>query len=102
MVECSDSVRGEKESESFIAAERECVTGMAARRAARNMGLRLVQVLLVAVVARAPAAHAWRKEGHYMVCKIAEVIERCFEVIVGDSDRIYDELTTAARVCRAF
>ncbi|KAG2569363.1 hypothetical protein PVAP13_7NG372700 [Panicum virgatum] len=45
---------------------------MAARRAARNMGLRLVQVLLVAVVARAPAAHAWRKEGHYMVCKIAE------------------------------
>jgi len=74
---------------------------MAARLAARNMGSRLVQVL-VAVVARAPAAHAWRKEGHYMVCKIAEVIERCFEVIVGDSDRIYDELTTAARVCRAF
>ncbi|PAN40483.1 hypothetical protein PAHAL_7G318600 [Panicum hallii] len=45
---------------------------MAARLAARNMGLRLVQVLLVAVAAGAPAAHAWRKEGHYMVCKIAE------------------------------
>ena len=82
MVECSDSVRGEKESESFIAAERVSVTGMAARRAARNMGLRLVQVLLVAVVARAPAAHAWRKEGHYMVCKIAEVTEHELQVIV--------------------
>ncbi|KAF8762782.1 hypothetical protein HU200_009090 [Digitaria exilis] len=38
-----------------------------------NMGLHLVlHVLLVAVVARAPAAHAWGKDGHYMVCKIAE------------------------------
>nr|CAB3488505.1 unnamed protein product [Digitaria exilis] len=37
------------------------------------MGLHLVlHVLLVAVVARAPAAHAWGKDGHYMVCKIAE------------------------------
>ncbi|XP_066344691.1 endonuclease 2-like [Miscanthus floridulus] len=35
--------------------------------------LLLLQVLLFTVVARAPtAAHAWRKEGHYMVCKIAE------------------------------
>jgi hypothetical protein len=40
--------------------------------------LLLLQVLLFlfTVVARAPtAAHAWRKEGHYMVCKIAEVTE---------------------------
>nr|CAB3485997.1 unnamed protein product [Digitaria exilis] len=34
--------------------------------------LLLLHVLLVAVVARAPAAHAWGKDGHYMVCKIAE------------------------------
>ncbi|TVU16390.1 hypothetical protein EJB05_39949, partial [Eragrostis curvula] len=34
------------------------------------MGLLLL--LLVAVVARAPAAHAWGREGHYMTCKIAE------------------------------
>ena len=40
--------------------------------------LLLLQVLLfTVVVARAPtAAHAWRKEGHYMVCKIAEVTNR--------------------------
>ncbi|GJN01505.1 hypothetical protein PR202_ga18776 [Eleusine coracana subsp. coracana] len=37
------------------------------------MGLLLfLHVLLVAVAARAPAAHAWGKEGHYMTCKIAE------------------------------
>jgi len=35
--------------------------------------LMLLHVLLVAVAARAPAAQAWGKEGHYMVCKIAEV-----------------------------
>ncbi|XP_066344690.1 endonuclease 2-like isoform X2 [Miscanthus floridulus] len=34
--------------------------------------LLLLHVLLVAVAARAPAADAWGKEGHYMVCKIAE------------------------------
>ncbi|PUZ49244.1 hypothetical protein GQ55_7G311000 [Panicum hallii var. hallii] len=34
--------------------------------------LLLLHVLLVAVAARAPAAQAWGKEGHYMVCKIAE------------------------------
>ena len=32
--------------------------------------LLLLHVLLVAVAARAPAAQAWGKEGHYMVCKI--------------------------------
>jgi hypothetical protein len=35
--------------------------------------LMLLHVLLVAVSARAPAAHAWGKEGHYMTCKITEV-----------------------------
>uniref|UniRef100_A0A0A8XNE2 Aspergillus nuclease S1 n=1 Tax=Arundo donax TaxID=35708 RepID=A0A0A8XNE2_ARUDO len=34
--------------------------------------LLLLHVLLVAAVARAPAAQAWGKEGHYMTCKIAE------------------------------
>jgi len=38
--------------------------------------LLLLHVLLVAVAARAPAAQAWGKEGHYMVCKIAEVTGR--------------------------
>jgi len=37
--------------------------------------LLLLHVLLVAVAARAPSADAWGKEGHYMVCKIAEVTE---------------------------
>jgi hypothetical protein len=37
--------------------------------------LLLLHVLLVAVATRAPAADAWGKEGHYMVCKIAEVTE---------------------------
>lgn len=32
-------------------------------------------LLLVAAAATAPAADAWGKEGHYMVCKIAEVID---------------------------
>lgn len=36
--------------------------------------LLLLHVLLVAAAATAPAADAWGKEGHYMVCKIAEVI----------------------------
>jgi hypothetical protein len=35
--------------------------------------LLLLQVLLVAAAARAPAAQAWGKEGHYMTCKIADV-----------------------------
>jgi len=34
--------------------------------------LMLLHVLLVASAARAPAAHAWGKEGHYMTCKIAD------------------------------
>ncbi|KAF8660259.1 hypothetical protein HU200_057825 [Digitaria exilis] len=34
--------------------------------------LLVVHVLLVAAAVRTPAAHAWGKEGHYMVCKIAE------------------------------
>ncbi|KAJ1273222.1 hypothetical protein BS78_06G263000 [Paspalum vaginatum] len=34
--------------------------------------LLLLHAVLVAMAARAPAAHAWGKEGHYMVCKIAE------------------------------
>jgi hypothetical protein len=49
------------------------------------MRLLLLQVLLFTVVARSPTAvHAWRKEGHYMVCKIAEVtlteraLDECF------------------------
>ena len=37
--------------------------------------LLLLQVLLAAIVARAPAAQAWGKEGHYMTCKIADVRE---------------------------
>ena len=41
--------------------------------------LLLVHVLLVAVAASAPAADAWGKEGHYMVCKIAEVTENLLE-----------------------
>lgn len=32
----------------------------------------LLQVVLVAAAARAPAAQAWGVEGHYMTCKIAE------------------------------
>ncbi|KAK3143521.1 hypothetical protein QOZ80_4AG0301340 [Eleusine coracana subsp. coracana] len=36
------------------------------------MGVLLLHLLLVAVVARAPAAHAWGKDGHYMTCKVAE------------------------------
>jgi hypothetical protein len=35
--------------------------------------LLLLHVVLVAAAARAPAAQAWGVEGHYMVCKIAEV-----------------------------
>uniref|UniRef100_A0A453D721 Aspergillus nuclease S1 n=1 Tax=Aegilops tauschii subsp. strangulata TaxID=200361 RepID=A0A453D721_AEGTS len=34
--------------------------------------LMLLHVLLVAAAARAPAAQAWGKEGHYMTCKIAD------------------------------
>ncbi|CAL5029604.1 unnamed protein product [Urochloa decumbens] len=34
--------------------------------------LLLLHVLLVTVAATAPAADAWGKDGHYMVCKIAE------------------------------
>jgi hypothetical protein len=46
------------------------------RKGKRTMGvLLLLHVLLVAVAARAPATDAWGKEGHYMVCKIAEVTE---------------------------
>uniref|UniRef100_A0A0E0PF00 Aspergillus nuclease S1 n=1 Tax=Oryza rufipogon TaxID=4529 RepID=A0A0E0PF00_ORYRU len=39
--------------------------------AARVLPLLLV-VVVAAAMARAPTAHAWGKEGHYMVCKIAE------------------------------
>jgi hypothetical protein len=35
--------------------------------------LLLLQVVLVAAAAMAPAAEAWGKEGHYMTCKIADV-----------------------------
>jgi hypothetical protein len=35
--------------------------------------LLLLQVMLVAAAAMAPAAEAWGKEGHHMTCKIAEV-----------------------------
>ncbi|KAF8762780.1 hypothetical protein HU200_009088 [Digitaria exilis] len=45
------------------------------------MGLLLLfRVLLVAAAAaaRAPAGHAWGKEGHYMVCKIAECMWQSF------------------------
>lgn len=34
--------------------------------------LLLLHILLVAAAARAPAAQAWGKEGHYMTCKIAD------------------------------
>lgn len=44
---------------------------------ASRMGVLLV-LLVVAVVARAPAAHAWDKDGHYMTCKVAEVSELRF------------------------
>ena len=37
--------------------------------------LLLLQVLLAAAAARAPAAQAWGKEGHYMTCKITDVRE---------------------------
>ena len=50
--------------------------GEQARPKPRTMAaLMLLHVLLVAVAARAPAAQAWGKEGHYMVCKITEVTE---------------------------
>ena len=35
--------------------------------------LLLLHVVLVAAAARAPAAEAWGKDGHYMICKIADV-----------------------------
>lgn len=36
--------------------------------------LLFVQIVLFSLIARAPNLDAWGKEGHYMVCKIAEVI----------------------------
>ncbi|KAG8043758.1 hypothetical protein GUJ93_ZPchr0458g22818 [Zizania palustris] len=36
------------------------------------MGRRLLLLLLAMAAARAPTAQAWGKEGHYMVCKVAE------------------------------
>ncbi|CAL5014473.1 unnamed protein product [Urochloa decumbens] len=36
------------------------------------MGLLHVLLVTVVAMATAPAAHAWGKDGHYMVCKVAE------------------------------
>lgn len=47
--------------------------------AARVLPL-LLLVVVAAAMARAPTAHAWGKEGHYMVCKIAEVRDRSIEM----------------------
>ena len=35
--------------------------------------LLLLHVVLLGAAARAPAAEAWGKDGHYMICKIADV-----------------------------
>jgi hypothetical protein len=40
--------------------------------------LLLLHVVLLMAAARSPAAEAWGVEGHYMVCKIAEVREPPF------------------------
>nr|CAB3488508.1 unnamed protein product [Digitaria exilis] len=45
--------------------------------------LLVVHVLLVAAAVRAPAAHAWGKEGHYMVCKIAEASAAVKDLLPG-------------------
>jgi hypothetical protein len=40
--------------------------------------LLLLHAVLVMAAARSPPAEAWGVEGHYMVCKIAEVREPPF------------------------
>jgi hypothetical protein len=61
-----------RENQSLVR-ERESL----ARKATENKNMRLLLLLLVTVTVvgtTAPAAHAWGRDGHYMICKIAEVI----------------------------
>lgn len=66
---------GKKSKRKHIIIKKEIVILMIKRRAYKMGLLLLFHVLLVAMVAKnVPCTHAWGKDGHYMVCKVAEVM----------------------------
>nr|CAD1822800.1 unnamed protein product [Ananas comosus var. bracteatus] len=51
--------------------------------------LLFVQIVLFSLIARAPNLDAWGKEGHYMVCKIAE------QYLTAEASELVTELLPA-------